>query len=162
MDFICGGIGIVCRAFCHFWQIRRAGRRFGYCNGRADNNCACFCMAFGFYNRGAKRHWRYKLPHLAVFGPFGAGDRRFVAVLFKALQKGDVNKVVPVDKCSTVLTIVLAALCFNEPFTLITAAAVFLTGIGTLLMIEKSRLQKARLKIKAGFFTPQVRQFLPV
>lgn len=36
---------------------------------------------------------------------------------FKALQKGDVNKVVPVDKCSTVLTIVLAAFCFNEPFT---------------------------------------------
>lgn len=62
---------------------------------------------------------------------------------FKALQKGDVNKVVPVDKCSTVLTIVLAALCFNEPFTLITAAAVFLTGVGTLLMIEKKQAAKS-------------------
>lgn len=62
---------------------------------------------------------------------------------FKALQKGDVNKVVPVDKCSTVLTIVLAALCLNEPFTLITAAAVFLTGIGTLLMIEKKQAAKS-------------------
>lgn len=62
---------------------------------------------------------------------------------FKALQKGDVNKVVPVDKCSIVLTIVLAALCFNEPFTLITAAAVFLTGTGTLLMIEKNQATKS-------------------
>lgn len=62
---------------------------------------------------------------------------------FKALQKGDVNKVVPVDKSSTVLTIVLAALCFNEPFTLITAAAVFLTGVGTLLMIEKKQAAKS-------------------
>lgn len=70
---------------------------------------------------------------------------------FKALQKGDVNKVVPVDKCSTVLTIVLAALCFNEPFTLITAAAVFLTGVGTLLMIEKKQAAKS---------TPQNKRWL--
>lgn len=68
---------------------------------------------------------------------------------FKALQKGDVNKVVPVDKCSTVLTIVLAALCFNEPFTLITAAAVFLTGVGTLLMIEKNQAAKSASQNKS-------------
>lgn len=71
---------------------------------------------------------------------------------FKALQKGDVNKVVPVDKCSTVLTIVLAAFCFNEPFTLITAAAVFLTGIGTLLMIEKKQAAKSVPQNKSWLF----------
>lgn len=71
---------------------------------------------------------------------------------FKALQKGDVNKVVPVDKCSTVLTIVLAALCFNEPFTLITAAAVFLTGTGTLLMIEKKQAAKSAPQNKSWLF----------
>lgn len=71
---------------------------------------------------------------------------------FKALQKGDVNKVVPVDKCSTVLTIVLAALCFNEPFTLITAAAVFLTGVGTLLMIEKKQAAKSAPQNKSWLF----------
>ena len=71
---------------------------------------------------------------------------------FKALQNGDVNKVVPVDKCSTVLTIVLAALCFNEPFTLITAAAVFLTGVGTLLMIEKSKAAKSTPQNKSWLF----------
>ena len=119
-------------------------------------------MAFGFYNRGAKRHWRYKLRTWLFLVLSGLATGASWLCYFKALQKGDVNKVVPVDKCSTVLTIVLAALCFNEPFTLITAAAVFLTGVGTLLMIEKKQLQKARLKIKAGFFTPQVRQFLPV
>ncbi len=71
---------------------------------------------------------------------------------FKALQNGDVNKVVPVDKCSTVLTIVLAALCFNEPFTLITAAAVFLTGVGTLLMIEKKQAAKSTPQNKSWLF----------
>ena len=71
---------------------------------------------------------------------------------FKALQNGDVNKVVPVDKCSTVLTIVLAALCFNEPFTLNTAAAVFLTGVGTLLMIEKKQAAKSTPQNKSWLF----------
>lgn len=71
---------------------------------------------------------------------------------FKALQKGDVNKVVPVDKCSTVLTIVLAALCFNEPFTLITAAAVVLTGVGTLMMIEKKQAAKSTPQNKRWLF----------
>lgn len=71
---------------------------------------------------------------------------------FKALQNGDVNKVVPVDKCSTVLTIVLAALGFNEPFTLITAAAVFLTGVGTLLMIEKKQATKSTPQNKSWLF----------
>lgn len=71
---------------------------------------------------------------------------------FKALQNGDVNKVVPVDKCSTVLTIVLAALGFNEPFTLITAAAVFLTGVGTLLMIEKKQAAKSTPQNKSWLF----------
>lgn len=71
---------------------------------------------------------------------------------FKALQNGDVNKVVPVDKCSTILTIVLAALGFNEPFTLITAAAVFLTGVGTLLMIEKKQAAKSTPQNKSWLF----------
>lgn len=41
-----------------------------------------FAWLLVFYNRGAKRHWHYKLPRMAVFGAFGAGNRRFVAVLF--------------------------------------------------------------------------------
>ena len=55
---------------------------------------------------------------------------------FKALQLGDVNKVVPIDKSSTVLTILLAALLLGEPLSLAGIAAVILIGAGTLLMIE--------------------------
>ncbi len=58
---------------------------------------------------------------------------------FKALQKGDVNKVVPVDKSSVVLTMILAAVCFDEPFSIWTGAAVFGIGVGTLLMIDKKK-----------------------
>ena len=56
---------------------------------------------------------------------------------FKALQLGDINKVVPVDKSSTVLTIVLAFLLLGEPIGLFQGMGVALIGAGTFLMIEK-------------------------
>ncbi len=59
---------------------------------------------------------------------------------FKALSMGDVNKVVPIDKCSTVLTVLLAIVLFGETENL----AVKLVGcvgilVGTLLMIERKQ-----------------------
>lgn len=56
---------------------------------------------------------------------------------FKALQKGDVNKVVPLDKSSTVLSMILAFLILGEPFSLISGISIILIGGGTLMMIEK-------------------------
>ena len=56
---------------------------------------------------------------------------------FKALQLGDVNKVVPIDKSSTVLTILLAFLLLGEPIGLFQGIGVALIGAGTFLMIEK-------------------------
>ena len=56
---------------------------------------------------------------------------------FRALQLGDVNKVVPVDKSSTVLTIVLAFVFLGERVSLATAAAVASIGLGTLMMVER-------------------------
>lgn len=56
---------------------------------------------------------------------------------FRALQKGDVNKVVPIDKSSTILTILLALLFLGEGLNPGKAAAVVLIGAGTMLMITK-------------------------
>lgn len=56
---------------------------------------------------------------------------------FRALQLGDVNKVVPIDKSSTVLTILLAFIFLGEPISLFKGIAVILIGTGTFLMIEK-------------------------
>ncbi len=56
---------------------------------------------------------------------------------FKALQLGNVNKVVPIDKSSTVLTVLLAAVFLGEGLTLLGGAALILIGAGTFLMIEK-------------------------
>lgn len=56
---------------------------------------------------------------------------------FKALQLGDVNKVVPIDKSSTILTIILAFIFLGEPISLVKGIAVVLIGVGTFMMIQK-------------------------
>lgn len=56
---------------------------------------------------------------------------------FRALQLGDINKVVPIDKSSTVLTILLSALLLGEGIGLTRGVGVVLIAAGTLLMIEK-------------------------
>lgn len=56
---------------------------------------------------------------------------------FKALQTGDVNKVVPIDKSSTILTIVLAFVFLREKISLLKVVCVILIGAGTYLMIQK-------------------------
>lgn len=56
---------------------------------------------------------------------------------FRALQTGDINKVVPIDKSSVILTILLAFVFFHEKINLPKAIGVLLIGAGTFLMIEK-------------------------
>lgn len=56
---------------------------------------------------------------------------------FRVLQKGNINKVVPIDKSSTVLTIILATIFLGESITLYKTLGVIAIGLGTLMMIEK-------------------------
>lgn len=56
---------------------------------------------------------------------------------FHALQIGDINKVVPVDKSSTVLTILLALIFLGEGISLQKAAATAVIAVGIFLMIER-------------------------
>ena len=62
---------------------------------------------------------------------------------FKALQLGDINKVVPIDKSSTVLTILLAAFLLGEGITFFSGIGITLIAVGTFLMIEKKDVQKS-------------------
>jgi len=56
---------------------------------------------------------------------------------FRALQIGDINKVVPIDKSSTILTILLAFIFLQEEISLCKGIAIVLIAIGTYLMIQK-------------------------
>ena len=59
---------------------------------------------------------------------------------FKALSVGDINKVVPIDKSSTVLTVILAIICFGETVNLVMKLiATFVLAVGIFLMVEKKQ-----------------------
>ena len=54
---------------------------------------------------------------------------------YKALQMGEASKVVPIDKLSVVITLVLAFIFLHEKFTVKSLAGCVLIGIGTVLMV---------------------------
>lgn len=60
---------------------------------------------------------------------------------FKALQLGNVNKVTPIDKSSTILTMLLAFIFLREEITWLKFAAVVLIGVGTYMMIQKKETE---------------------
>ena len=68
---------------------------------------------------------------------------------FKALQLGDINKVVPIDKSSTVLTIILALIFLGEGITWIKLTAIAAISAGTYLMISREDKNSNRSKSKA-------------
>lgn len=71
---------------------------------------------------------------------------------FKALQLGNVNKVTPIDKSSTILTMILAMIFLNEEITLLKIESIILIGIGTYMMIEKKKDDKVASDNKWLFF----------
>ena len=61
---------------------------------------------------------------------------------FKALQIGDINKVTPIDKSSTVITMLLAFIFLREEITMLKFVSMILIGIGTYLMIQKKETKE--------------------
>jgi len=73
--------------------------------------------------------------------------------LFRALKLGDVNKVVPINKSSTILTMVLAFIFLREPAGVITFVGMTLMGIGTWLMLEWKKTDgEAKRRVNWLFF----------
>ena len=64
---------------------------------------------------------------------------------FRALQLGSVNQVVPIDKSSTIMTMILAFIFLSEPMGAITVAGMTLMGVGTWLMLERRPAKDAEI-----------------
>ena len=71
---------------------------------------------------------------------------------FKALQTGDINKVVPVDKSSVIMTILLAFLFLGETVSVSKMAGMIFIGTGTFLMIEKKEAISEQKKNGSKWF----------
>lgn len=70
---------------------------------------------------------------------------------FKAIQMGDVNKVVPIDKSSVVLTMVIAFLFLGESFGVFSFIGLVAIFAGTMLMIEKKDVPAGQKKHESWF-----------
>lgn len=70
---------------------------------------------------------------------------------FRALQIGDVNRVVPIDKSSTILTIILAFIFFREEISALKLVCVVLITIGTYMMITKKEISQDEQDKTKGF-----------
>lgn len=80
---------------------------------------------------------------------------------FKALSMGDVNKVVPIDKSSTILTILFAIILFRETQNLaIKLAGTFILAAGIYLMVKKSMILE-KIMTAAGNITLFFQPYLP-
>jgi len=72
---------------------------------------------------------------------------------FKALAIGDVNKVVPIDKSSTILTVLLAIILFGETENLaVKLIGTLLLAIGIFMMIEKKKTEEKSEKKSYIFY----------
>lgn len=107
-------------------------------------------MADGFDHRDGWSDHTDQWQDISVLVLSGLATGASWLCYFHALQKGDINKVVPIDKSSTVLTILLALIFLHEGITVPKIISVVLIGAGTLLMIDKSRIVRRRLQAKNG------------
>lgn len=71
---------------------------------------------------------------------------------FCALRIGDINKVVPIDKSSTILTILLALIFLGEGITWIKGIAIVLMAVGTYLMIQKKDIEEQQKDKSKSWF----------
>ena len=76
-----------------------------------------------------------KTPVFFILSGFATGASWLC--YFRALKIGDVNKVAPIDKSSTILTMLLAFIFLREEITYLKTFCIVLIGLGTFLMIEK-------------------------
>jgi len=68
---------------------------------------------------------------------------------FKALQLGDVNKVAPIDKSSTILTMLLAFIFLGENITFTKMVGLVAIGAGTYFMITKKKVEQKDIRLKS-------------
>ncbi|SHM18482.1 transporter family protein [Anaerosporobacter mobilis DSM 15930] len=72
---------------------------------------------------------------------------------FRALQIGDINKVTPIDKSSTIITMILAGIFLGEGFSVIKCIAIAAIGVGTYLMIQRKTVTtKLQTKKRSWMF----------
>ena len=142
MDIICIWFCSVCRPDCHTGKMR---------NQNTDSNVATalrtgvvlvfsWLMVFMVGAQSEIRDISAKVLIFLILSGLSTGISWLC--YFKALQIGDINKVTPIDKSSTVITMLLAFIFLREEITWLKFVSMILIGIGTYLMIQKKETKE--------------------
>ncbi len=103
----------------------------------------------------------HKRQNLSVSGSVSVATGASWLFYFRALQLGDVNKVAPIDKSSTILTMFLAALILGEGLGGMKILCMALIGTGTLMMIQKRNQEWKIQEAADGLGLPFYPLYLP-
>ena len=142
MDSLCVRVGTVCGLDSGVGQVRHPKDGFNGCDCNPDNRGS------GLFIVGSQERLSAISEKTLLFLILsGLATGASWLCYFRALQIGDINKVVPVDKSSTVLTILLAVIFLHESLSIAKGAGIVLIAAGTYLMIEKKQSDGAA---KAG------------
>lgn len=137
MDHICDWVCLFCRRDLYFGKVRHPKDRLY----RSHRIRTIVVLAFSWlmvFLVGSQRELANLDGKTLLFLILsGLATGASWLCYFKALQLGDISKVVPIDKSSTVLTILLAFLFLSESVSVPKLIGVVLIASGTLLMIEK-------------------------
>ena len=137
MAFICSRICIFCRCniyFCKMWDQENG---FHSSNSSTHHRGTDLCLGDGISAGSQDQIPGISSKTLLFLIMSGLATGASWLCYFRALQIGDVNKVVPVDKSSTVLTIILALIFFHEGLRPGKAVAILVITAGIYLMIQK-------------------------
>ena len=140
--------------------VRGADCRPGEGGRRVDELDGCDGAAHGCRGRGGVgygvadgnglRRYLYRRDLCAVPGVVRVGDGASWLCYFAALSRGDVSRVAPIDKLSTVLAIILALVLLGEPVSVWGAAGIIAITAGTLLMVEPAELSGLPRALRGG------------
>lgn len=107
-------------------------------------------MGFGSADRNSFQRCFYRRDLCAVPGVVRVSDGASWLCYFAALSRGDVSRVAPIDKLSTVLAIILALILLGEPVSVWGTAGIVAITAGTLLMVEPAELSDLPRALRGG------------
>ena len=151
--FLCRGFRFFCRSNFNSGKVRNKENGLYRSDGGAHGGSP-------YFFHGLWYSYRVLLVRLLLISSYtflflvlsGAATGASWLCYFKALQSGDINKVVPIDKSSTVLTIILALIFLHEGISLPKTVAVIAIAVGILLMIERKDVEETKKTGRGGWF----------
>ena len=135
MVYICPAVSYFCGAHIHTGKNRDRGRKLQSGDSDPDNGGRLHGLGDGISDKRPGRDLQHREKSWLFLILSGLATGASWLCYYKALQMGETSKVVPVDKLSVVITLVLAFIFLHEKFTPKSIAGCVLIGAGTLLMV---------------------------